>query len=50
MALTPQNNQAFLREVDEELRRDATGLVAYVAEHLPAPGRDGLAPQTLDEI
>ena len=22
MALTPQNNQAFLREVDEELRRD----------------------------
>ena len=24
--------------------------IAYVAEHLPAPGRDGLAPQTLDEI
>ena len=24
--------------------------IAYVAEHLPAPGRDGLAPETLDEI
>ena len=24
--------------------------IAYVAQHLPAPGRDGLAPQTLDEI
>ena len=24
--------------------------IAYVAEHLPAPGRDGLAAQTLDEI
>jgi len=24
--------------------------VAYVAKHLPAPGRDGLAPETLDEI
>ncbi|KRE37923.1 ATP-dependent helicase [Janibacter sp. Soil728] len=24
--------------------------IAYVAEHLPAPGRDGLASQTLDEI
>ncbi|GAA3617430.1 ATP-dependent DNA helicase [Marihabitans asiaticum] len=24
--------------------------IAYVAEHLPAPGRDGLATQTLDEI
>lgn len=25
MALTPQNNEAFLREVDEELRRDRLG-------------------------
>ena len=24
--------------------------IAYVARHLPAPGRDGLAPETLDEI
>jgi ATP-dependent DNA helicase DinG len=24
--------------------------IAYVAKHLPAPGRDGLAPETLDEI
>ena len=24
--------------------------IAYVAKHLPAPGRDGMAPQTLDEI
>ena len=24
--------------------------IAYVAKHLPAPGRDGIAPQTLDEI
>jgi ATP-dependent DNA helicase DinG len=24
--------------------------IAYVAQHLPAPGRDGLATQTLDEI
>jgi ATP-dependent DNA helicase DinG len=24
--------------------------MAYVAKHLPAPGRDGLAPETLDEI
>ncbi|HET9022693.1 MAG TPA: ATP-dependent DNA helicase, partial [Ornithinibacter sp.] len=24
--------------------------IAYVAQHLPAPGRDGLAAQTLDEI
>lgn len=24
--------------------------IAYVAEHLPAPGRDGLAAETLDEI
>ena len=24
--------------------------IAYVAQHLPAPGRDGLAEQTLDEI
>jgi ATP-dependent DNA helicase DinG len=24
--------------------------VAYVARHLPPPGRDGLAPETLDEI
>ena len=24
--------------------------IAYVAAHLPAPGRDGLAPATLDEI
>jgi ATP-dependent DNA helicase DinG len=24
--------------------------IAYVAQHLPAPGRDGLSPQTLDEI
>ncbi len=24
--------------------------IAYVAKHLPAPGRDGTAPQTLDEI
>ncbi len=24
--------------------------IAYVAEHLPAPGRDGLAGETLDEI
>ncbi len=24
--------------------------IAYVAGHLPPPGRDGLAPQTLDEI
>ena len=24
--------------------------IAYVAKHLPAPGRDGMAPETLDEI
>jgi ATP-dependent DNA helicase DinG len=24
--------------------------IAYVAKHLPPPGRDGLAPETLDEI
>jgi ATP-dependent DNA helicase DinG len=24
--------------------------MAYVAKHLPAPGRDGMAPETLDEI
>ncbi len=24
--------------------------IAYVAQHLPAPGRDGAAPETLDEI
>jgi ATP-dependent DNA helicase DinG len=24
--------------------------IAYVARHLPAPGRDGMAPETLDEI
>ncbi|WP_018156327.1 helicase C-terminal domain-containing protein [Demetria terragena] len=24
--------------------------MAYVAQHLPAPGRDGMAPQTMDEI
>jgi len=24
--------------------------IAYVARHLPAPGRDGIAPETLDEI
>ncbi len=24
--------------------------IAYVARHLPAPGRDGTAPQTLDEL
>jgi ATP-dependent DNA helicase DinG len=24
--------------------------IAYVAKHLPAPGRDGIAPETLDEI
>ncbi|MBD3783367.1 MAG: ATP-dependent DNA helicase [Micrococcales bacterium] len=24
--------------------------IAYVAKHLPAPGRDGTAPQTLDEV
>ena len=24
--------------------------IAYVAQHLPAPGRDGLSDQTLDEI
>ena len=24
--------------------------IAYVAKHLPAPGRDGMAPETMDEI
>jgi ATP-dependent DNA helicase DinG len=24
--------------------------IAYVAKHLPSPGRDGMAPETLDEI
>ncbi|MEO6143256.1 MAG: ATP-dependent DNA helicase, partial [Dermatophilaceae bacterium] len=24
--------------------------IAYVAKHLPSPGRDGIAPETLDEI
>ena len=24
--------------------------IAYVAKHLPAPGRDGMAPETIDEI
>jgi len=27
-----------------------TQAIAYVARHLPAPGRDGMAPETLDEI
>src|SRR5664280_98086 len=27
-----------------------TQAIAYVAKHLPPPGRDGLAPETLDEI
>ena len=28
MALTPQNNQAFLREVDEELRKEQAAALA----------------------
>ena len=27
-----------------------TQAIAYVAKHLPAPGRDGMAPQMIDEI